>query len=212
MTYKHLTIDELTMIASYFLQGIKPVEIAKRMNRAIQIIYNVVKQFKLGISVLEYWHAYKENKKKYGRKSIRLSKQEVDYIKEQVKLGWTLDVIIGRQEQAISCCIRTLYRLFSKGIFDVKTLPMKGKRKYNGYQEKRGQQQFKCSIHSRLAKYPDSEFGHLEGNTIVVGHHQSAIITLVARVSKVIITIKSDGRKVANIEDVLNQWFSQKPF
>ena len=28
MTYKHLTIDELTMIESYYLQHNKPVEIA----------------------------------------------------------------------------------------------------------------------------------------------------------------------------------------
>ena len=42
MTYKHLTIDELTMIESYYLQHNKPVEIANRMGRAIQTIYNVV--------------------------------------------------------------------------------------------------------------------------------------------------------------------------
>ncbi len=34
MTYKHLTIDELTMIESYYLQHNKPVEIANRMGRA----------------------------------------------------------------------------------------------------------------------------------------------------------------------------------
>ncbi|MGX7268498.1 helix-turn-helix domain-containing protein, partial [Enterococcus faecium] len=42
MTHKHLTIDELTMIESYYLQHNKPVEIANRMGRAIQTIYNVV--------------------------------------------------------------------------------------------------------------------------------------------------------------------------
>ena len=48
MTYKHLTIDELTMIESYYLQHNKPVEIANRMGRAIQTIYNVVNKFKQG--------------------------------------------------------------------------------------------------------------------------------------------------------------------
>lgn len=38
MTYKHLTIDELTMIESYFFQGIKSTKIALRMNRAVQTI------------------------------------------------------------------------------------------------------------------------------------------------------------------------------
>ena len=64
MTYKHLTIDELTMIESYYLQHNKPVEIANRMGRAIQTIYNVVNKFKQGKTALDYWHQYKENKKK----------------------------------------------------------------------------------------------------------------------------------------------------
>ncbi|BDP79617.1 hypothetical protein EfmAA290_02930 [Enterococcus faecium] len=51
MTYKHLTIDELTMIESYYLQHNKPVEIANRMGRAIQTIYNVVNKFKQGKTV-----------------------------------------------------------------------------------------------------------------------------------------------------------------
>ena len=48
MTYKHLTIDELTMIESYFLLGLKPAEIANRMKRATQRIYKVINQFKSG--------------------------------------------------------------------------------------------------------------------------------------------------------------------
>ena len=73
MTYKHLTIDELTMIESYFLQNVKPAEIAKRMKRAVQTIYTVVNQFKSGADALEYWNQYKENKKRCGRKSIQLT-------------------------------------------------------------------------------------------------------------------------------------------
>ena len=71
MTYKHLTIDELTMIESYYLQHNKPVEIANRMGRAIQTIYNVVNKFKQGKTALDYWHQYKENKKKCGRRKDR---------------------------------------------------------------------------------------------------------------------------------------------
>ncbi len=105
--------------------------------------------------------------------------------------------------------MRTLYRLFSKGIFEIDTLPMKGKRKPNGHQEKRGKQQYQRSIHDRPDNYPDfnSEFGHLEGDTIVGIHHKSAVITLVERLSKVIITIKPNGRKALDIETALNQWF-----
>lgn len=71
----------------------------------------------------------KKIRKKCGRKVIQLPAHEVDYIKEKVTLGWTPDVIIGRKERPVSCGMRTLYRLFSKGIFDIDTLPMKGKKK-----------------------------------------------------------------------------------
>ncbi len=49
--------------------------------------------------------------------------------------------------------------------------------------------------------HPDfnSEFRHLEGDTIVGIHHKSAVITLVERLSKVIITIKPNGRKALDI-------------
>lgn len=69
---------------------------------------------------------------------------------------------------------------------------MRGKRKSNGHKERRGRQVFKRNISERVNDYPafDREFGHLEGDTIVGEHHKSAVITLVERLSKVIITLK----------------------
>ena len=105
--------------------------------------------------------------------------------------------------------MRTLYRLFSKGIFDIDTLPMKGKRKPNGHQEKRENNNISAqSMIDLIIILISSEFGHLEGDTIVGIHHKSAVITLVERLSKVIITIKPNGRKALDIETALNQWFS----
>lgn len=46
--------------------------------------------------------------------------------------------------------------------------------------------------------------GHLEGDTIASVHHKSEVITLVERISKVIITIKLDGRTASDIEVPLN--------
>ena len=57
------------MIESYYLQHNKPVEIANRMGRAIQTIYNVVNKFKQG-KTFDYWHQYKENKKNVVEKSF----------------------------------------------------------------------------------------------------------------------------------------------
>ena len=41
----------------------------------------------------------------------------------------------------------------------------------------------------------------LEGDTIVGGKHKSAVITLVERLSKVIITLKPEGRQAKDIEN-----------
>ncbi len=93
---------------------------------------------------------------------------------------------------------------------------MKGKRKPNGHQERRGKQTFRRSIHEREKDYSQfsNEFGHLEGDTIVGLKHKSAVITLVERLSKVIITLKPCGRQAIDIEKKLNQWFesvTEKP-
>lgn len=90
---------------------------------------------------------------------------------------------------------------------------MKGKRKPNGHKERHDKKAFKRTIKDRETDHPlfKEEFGHLEGDTIVGVHHKSALITLVERLSKVLITLKPEGRKAVDIEKTLNQWFSSIP-
>ena len=84
---------------------------------------------------------------------------------------------------------------------------MQGKRKPNGYKEKRGKEAFKRNISEREKDYVVFEegFGHLEGDTIVRVHYKSAVITLVERLSKAIIVLKREGRKVIDIENHINE-------
>ncbi|OWW61925.1 integrase, partial [Enterococcus hirae 57-03-H11] len=123
------------------------------------------------------------------------------------------DVIIGRAERTFSCSVSTLYRRFKTGEFNVLHLPMQGKRKPNGYKEKRGKQAFKRNISERKKDYVvfEEEFGHLEGDTIVDIHHKSAVITLVERLSKAIIALKPEGRKAVDIENPINEWLQSVP-
>ena len=98
--------------------------------------------------------------------------------------------------------MRTLYRLADRGIFKIDDLPWKGKRKPNGKVEKRGKQSFRRDLREWADIYPDfdTEFGHLEGETIVGKNHKSAVIILGERLSKAIITLQTNGRKASDIE------------
>jgi len=213
MSYTHLTKTELVFIEEYHYFGHSGRRIAKKLKRGHESIYRVIRQLKDGFTALDIYLQYKMNRQNCGRKNIDLPTSEVDYINEKALQGWTPDVIIGRKEKPISCSTSTLYRLFKSGVFNQEVLPMKGKRKPNDHQERRGKQAFRRSILDRDSEHPNyqKEFGHLEGDTIVGRHHKSAIITLVERVSKCIIAIKSAGRKAINIEEAFDQWFNRLP-
>lgn len=124
------------------------------------------------------------------------------FIQHYLEGDWSLDVIKGTYPDKIPCSMRTLYRLADRGIFKIEDLPWKGKRKPNGKVEKRGKQSFRRDLREWADIYPDfdTEFGHLEGGTIVGKNHKSAVIILVERLSKAIITLQTNGRKASDIE------------
>lgn len=213
MTYTHLTPNELVMIEAYFKTNQPVLKTARCLKRSRQTIHKVYHYFKTGRTASDYFKQYKKNKTNCGRRTILLPAEQIVYIQKRVAQRWTPDVMIGRAEFPIACSVRTLYRRFKDGLFNPLSLPMKGKRKPNGHKEKRGKQAFRRSIHDRKNDHMDysKEFGHLEGDTIVGQKHKSAVITLVERLSKVIITLKPCGRQAENIENRLNTWFDAIP-
>ena len=68
MAYTHLPMKELIWIENYYDSGKKVTDIAKKLNRAIQTIYNVVNFLKNSGSIQKYYEQYKENKSGYGAK------------------------------------------------------------------------------------------------------------------------------------------------
>ena len=128
------------------------------------------------------------------RNKTSLTQSEKDFIQTHLEQDWSLDVIKGTYPDRIPCSMRTLYRLVDRGILKKEDLPWKGKRKPNGHSEKRGKQAFRRDLRERADSYPNfkTEFGHLEGDTIVGEKHKSAVITLVESCSKTIITLKTN--------------------
>lgn len=136
MYYTDLTKTELVFIGEYHQFGLSGRKIAEKLKGGHEAVYRVIRQLKKGLTSIDIHLAYKANKAKCGRKKIQLTPDEKTYIKEKVRDGWTLDMIIGRNERPISCNMRTLYRKFETDEFDVNALPIQGKRKPNGHQEK----------------------------------------------------------------------------
>ena len=122
--------------------------VAKQLKRGRQTIYNVYNFLKCGGTALEYFEQYKENKRRCGEPKSFFLLRKKNTLKRSTE-GWTPDVIIGRAERTFSCSVSTLYRRFKTGEFNVLHLPMQGKRKPNGYKEKRGKQAFKRNISER---------------------------------------------------------------
>ncbi len=214
MAYTHLTMKELGWIETYHKLGVKAYKIAKKLGRSNQTVYNVVHFLREGGTAMDYFDRYKQNKSKCGAKKKTFTPAQTQYIQQKVAEGWSPDVIIGRGDVNLGCSMRTLYRRFQDSLlFDVTTLPLKGKRKPNGHQETRGKQNDRRTLEDRNKAYPrfDQEFGHLEGDTIVGKDHQSAVITLAERVSKLIIALETPGRKAEDIEHTLTEWFQAFP-
>jgi IS30 family transposase len=213
MTYTHLSTNEIVLIEAYAQNEMPVSRMARQLGRARQTIHNVVTYLREGHRAIDYVQRYQANKQRCGRRPAVLTPTDQAYVTDKVREGWTPDVIAGRQERPLPCSSRTLYRLFERRVLDRSALPMKGKRKPNGHQERRGKQSFRRTLSDRAQDYPafPQEFGHLEGDTIVGRHHKSAVVTLVERLSKVIITLQPAGRTAGDIETTLHRWCSRFP-
>ena len=83
---------------------------------------------------------------------------------------------------------------------------MKGQRKPNNHQEKRGMKES-----NELFPNLSEEFGHFEGDTVVGKKQKRGVITLVEVKSKLIVTLKPNGRIAKDIEERLQEWLSRLP-
>ena len=216
MTYKHLTTRELTLIADFWYQGTKAYQAAKLLKRSQETIYRIYRFLDTGKTIEQYLKAYQRNKQRCGRKRTQLSKNEISYINEQVKVGWTPDTIVGRVERTISCSRRTLYRMFAREQynFNVLQLPMKGKQHSNGYVERRGKAgHLGRSIYQRYQDFLhyQHEFGHFEADTVQGKAHHGAVMTLVERQSKVMIVLNVHRKTDEAINYYLDKWLSRMP-
>lgn len=217
MSHKHITIDELTNIHIYFLNGINAYQCSKLMDIGKDKAYYYYGLLKKGLTVLQMFDNYKENKSKCGRKKKVFSEEKSEEINELLDKDWSVDAICGRDKLVESderCSTKTLYRMVKDGLFDETKLRRKGNRKKNHQKETRGKINDCKTIHERNEKYPEAkpgiEFGHFEGDTIVGEKRKSAIVTLVEKQSKYIVLLKA-SRKSEDVLESIKTWLSKVP-
>lgn len=217
MSYKHITINELTNIEANFKLGIKARECAKRMHIGKDKVYAYYKKFDQGLTVIEIYSQYQENRKRCGRKLIQLSEDKLREINHKLDNDWSLDAIAGRDklDQAEErCSTKTLYNMVKKGIIDKNKLRRKGKRNPKGHYETRGKINVCKTIHERNELYPNAstgeEYGHFEGDTIVGEKRKSAIVTLVEKKAKYIVLLKA-SRKSEDVKEATCNWLNELP-
>jgi len=216
MSYKHITIDQLTNIEVNFRNGVGRRDCARRMKLGKDKICSYYKQFECGLSVLEVYNNYLLNRASSGRKKIVFSEVKLKYIEEKLSVDqWSLDAIAGRDKLEKSterCSTATLYRMVDDGIIDVKLLLRKDKKKYlKNNPKKEGLVKDVNTIHERNLKHPNieekDEFGHFEGDTIIGKDHASAVITLDDRASKYRVLLKSERKSEETCQAITN-WSS----
>ena len=202
MSKNNITIEELTNIECNFKNKVKARECAKRMNIGKDKVYNYYRKFYEGLTVIEIYEKYLENRKRCGRKKRIPSIEKLEYIEKRLtEDGWSLDALAGRDKLELAeerYSTTTLYRRAAEGIIDETWLLRKGKKKYNKNMKRTGLVKEVKTIHERDKKYLDiskkDNFGHLEGDTIVGKNHASAVITLDDRASKYRVLLKSDRK------------------
>ena len=131
MLQKHITINELTNIHIYFLNGINANKSSKLMGIGKDKVYCYFRLFKKGLTVLEIYYTYKENKSKCGRKKKQFSQDQQVEINQSLDKNWSVDAICGRDKLIDSeerCSTKTLYRMVKDGIISIEKLRRKGRR------------------------------------------------------------------------------------
>lgn len=121
-----------------------------------QPVYDVINFLKEEGNSREHWQLRKQRQSNCGRKRIELCAEDEAHIEQYLRQDWIPDVICGRHQlkgnQPFPLSFSTLYRRIKEGQFNVKLLPMKGKRKPNGHKETRGKQAFTRNIAERMSK------------------------------------------------------------
>lgn len=224
----HLTEQERYKLEVYLKEKVPVTEIARKMNRCRQTIYNEIqrgtielidsnlkpyKQYCADVSQRKY----EELEKNKGR-PLKVGKdlQYIRYVEEKVKQHYSFYAVLHLPEtkkQKTTLCERTLYNYYHDGIFlnlKPEDMPYKVKKKKKKF-SKRGVALHNIksrSIEERPKEVLDrEEYGHWEMDTVVGGKKKSKKVLLVIteRMTREEIIKKIPDKKMKSVVKALDR-------
>jgi len=227
--FKHLTLQERTLIQTWKNEGLSNREIARRLNRSHQTIANELKrgttsQLKTGRKVHQAYFSetgqavYDKNRKSCGAKSKLTT--ATDFLTLACKLikkyKWSPDAIVGYakslpewSDQTI-VCTKTLYNYIDAGLLPVRNIDLLVKTR-RSLKKKRVRKHHKVlgeSIDNRPEEINNREtFGHWEIDSVLgrKTKDDNAILTLVERKTRYMITLMLDDQTADSVNYVIEK-------
>lgn len=215
MSHSHFTIEERESILEFLALGLKPAEMARRLDRNRSSIGREIKRNSINRKYSPYkaQKLYSQRKKNCGtKKKLENSILLLD-IQDKIEDGWTPEQISGRAKFKgdYNISFKTVYSAIKNGLLlpnTEKLLPRKGQKRVNGSKETRGRIPDKKMIEERPQEADNrSEVGHFESDTIIGSGKQGAIMTYVCRKSRFLIAELMEDRKAGTFNQATIESF-----
>lgn len=237
--FKHLSLQERTLIKKWKNEELSNREIGRRLNRSHQTIANELKrgttsQLKTGRKVHHAYFPetgqaiYDKNRKNCGAKSkLTTASKFLTFACERIKKHkWSPDAIVGYakslpewQNQTI-VCTKTLYNYIDAGLLPVRNIDLLVKTRLS-LKKRRIRKHHKMlgdSIDNRPEEINSRQtFGHWEIDSVLgrKTKDDNAILTLVERKTRYMITVMLDDQTADSVNyaiEKLRQQFGKETF
>lgn len=211
--YKHLTYEQRCQIGILLKSNFSQKDIAEKIGISGSQVSRELKRNgnQNGVYNVKIAHIRSRKRKRLSAMNPKKVKGRIEeYIRDKLKLGWSPTQVAGRLWRDYK------QKLSDSAIYDFITSDRKrgGKlylnlrrkgRKKRDYNRKKASKSLipdRVDIAQRPAIVESkSRIGDWEGDTVVGKGHQSGLITLVERVSKITLIVRIDNFKAHNVAD-----------
>ena len=219
-SYHHFTTEEREKLLQYKAQGLKQIEMARRLGRSRSSVSRELRRNSNeegSYSAFEAEKQYRQRRESCVRKR-RLEDAELKkLVREKLLDYWSPEQIEGRLKREtgeVQISFATIYRAIHRGQLDIprKCLRRGGRKPSPHKEETRGRLHGQKSIHDRpRAAGTRSQYGHWEGDTVRGAQGKGAAATFVDRRSGFLVAALMLDRKAKTLTEAVCNAFSAFP-